>query len=92
MKRHANLAFFVPHLGCPHQCVFCDQKSISGQQKAPTAEEVTKTCSRFLPGNGSETEIAFFGGSFTAIDRAPGSGISVRKRRKGIGHKDIHQA
>ena len=70
MKRHANLAFFVPHLGCPHQCVFCDQKSISGQQKAPTAEEVTKTCSRFLPGNGSETEIAFFGGSFTAIDRA----------------------
>ena len=69
MKRHANLAFFVPHLGCPHQCVFCDQKSISGQQKSPTAEEVTQTCGRYLPADGAGTEIAFFGGSFTAIDR-----------------------
>ena len=69
MKRHANLAFFVPHLGCPYQCVFCDQKSISGQQKAPTKEEVIRTCERFLPSDGSGTEIAYFGGSFTAISR-----------------------
>ncbi len=69
MKRHANLAFFVPHLGCPYQCVFCDQKSISGQQKAPTKEEVIRTCERFLPSDGAGTEIAYFGGSFTAISR-----------------------
>ena len=75
MKRHANLAFFVPHLGCPHQCVFCDQRSISGQQKEPTPDEVTETCERYLPGDGSDTEIAFFGGSFTAIDRGTMTGL-----------------
>lgn len=75
MKRHANLAFFVPHLGCPHQCVFCDQKSISGQQKAPDPQEVTETCSRYLPKEGTGTEIAFFGGSFTAIDRQLMTGL-----------------
>lgn len=69
MKRHANLAFFVPHLGCPHQCIFCDQKTISGQQREPSPEEVRETCERYLPSDGSSTEIAFFGGSFTAIDR-----------------------
>lgn len=70
MKRHANLAFFVPHLGCPYKCVFCDQKSISGQQKAPDPEEVIRTCDEFLPlDSNGKTEIAFFGGSFTAIDR-----------------------
>ena len=75
MKRHANLAFFVPHLGCPHQCVFCDQRSISGQQKEPSPEEVTETCGRYLPADGSGTEIAFFGGSFTAIDRSVMTGL-----------------
>ncbi|MBP1554849.1 MAG: radical SAM protein [Oscillospiraceae bacterium] len=75
MKRHANLAFFVPHLGCPHQCVFCDQRSISGQQKEPTPDEVTETCDRYLPSEGAATEIAFFGGSFTAIDRGTMTGL-----------------
>ncbi len=75
MKRHANLAFFVPHLGCPHQCVFCDQKSISGQQKEPQPDEVRETCERYLPADGSGTEIAFFGGSFTAIDRGVMTGL-----------------
>ena len=70
MKRHANLAFFVPHLGCPYQCVYCDQKSISGQRKAPDPEEIIRTCNEYLPEKSSGgTEIAFFGGSFTAIDR-----------------------
>ena len=69
MKRHANLSFFVPHLGCPHQCVFCDQRTISGEQKEPSPEEVQSVCDRYLPNNGDNTEIAFFGGSFTAIDR-----------------------
>ena len=70
MARHANLAFFVPHLGCPHACVFCDQKSISGEEAMPTPAEVTSLCEQMLPQQGSRTEIAFFGGSFTAIDRA----------------------
>lgn len=68
---HNNLAFFIPHLGCPHRCSFCDQQAISGAH-APTPAEVAETCQQALqtmraPG---ETEIAFFGGSFTAIPRS----------------------
>ena len=70
MSKHKNLSIFIPHLGCPNQCSFCDQRSISGAQQAPTAEEVANICVEFLPKeNGENCEIAFFGGSFTAIDR-----------------------
>ena len=70
MSKHKNLSIFIPHLGCPNQCSFCDQRSISGAQTAPTATEVAKICDEFLPKeNGADYEIAFFGGSFTAIDR-----------------------
>ena len=70
--RHANVSFFVPHLGCCHACSFCDQKSISGAICPPTPDEVTATCQKaaeHLSGRKIPAEIAFFGGSFTAIDR-----------------------
>ncbi len=63
LNRHI-LPFFIPHEGCPHQCVFCNQKKISGQEQAPTAEEITKTIQNI---SGYQPEIAFYGGSFTAI-------------------------
>ena len=71
MTKHNNISIFVPHIGCPHKCAFCDQHTISGAQKAPTADEVKAVCEGALkqvkqPEN---TEIAFFGGSFTAIPR-----------------------
>lgn len=60
----------MPHEGCPNQCAFCDQRSISGIQAAPTPQQVHSLCSEFLPQqDGAQWEIAFFGGSFTAIDR-----------------------
>lgn len=68
---HANIAFFVPHLGCPHQCSFCNQHSISGQARVPAPKEVLETCAQQaerLPRDLTEVEIAFFGGSFTAIE------------------------
>lgn len=74
MKRHANVAIFVPHAGCPHACSFCDQKSISGRVKMPAPADVAHTLERALQSLGDDAagaEIAFFGGSFTAID--PGS-------------------
>ncbi len=68
--KHANISLFVPHMGCPHQCSFCNQKTISGKLKPLTPEEVTSTLNdavgNVIPQN---TEVAFFGGSFTAIDR-----------------------
>lgn len=69
--KHANISLFVPHAGCPHQCSFCNQKTISGSVKQLTVQEVWDTLEEASshgnnPGN---TEIAFFGGSFTAIER-----------------------
>ena len=69
--KHANISLFVPHQGCPHQCSFCNQKTISGSVKELTPQEVRKTLQKAV-GDGVDpknTEIAFFGGSFTAIRR-----------------------
>lgn len=69
--KHANISIFIPHAGCPNQCSFCNQKTISGSVNAPTPEEVVKILDNaVLDGNDPKnTEIAFFGGSFTAIER-----------------------
>lgn len=71
--KHSNIAFFIPHLGCPHQCTFCNQRAISGENRAVTLEEIRRVVTREVE-NKSENfkknaEIAFFGGSFTAIGR-----------------------
>lgn len=69
-RSHANVAVFVPHLGCPNRCSFCNQHTISGQQEAPEPEQVRQICAeglRQLGDRAGESEIAFFGGSFTAI-------------------------
>ena len=69
--KHANISLFVPHQGCPHQCSFCNQKTISGSVKELTPQEVRETLEKAVNDgvNPENTEIAFFGGSFTAIRR-----------------------
>ena len=70
--KHANVAFFVPMVGCPHRCSFCDQNSITGESGVPTPEEVDrilKKAARDLHGFSEKAEIAFFGGSFTMIPK-----------------------
>ena len=71
MSGRHNLPFFIPHEGCPHRCSFCDQNAISGAQRGPSPREVAERCDALLPapGAGGQFEIAFFGGSFTAIAR-----------------------
>lgn len=70
--KHANIAVFVPHSGCPQQCSFCNQKTISGHATQPTAEDVKKACeTAMVQGReGRFVQLAFFGGSFTAIDKS----------------------
>lgn len=70
--KHSNISIFVPHAGCPHQCSFCNQKTISGAQKAPSAEDVHTICRQAMSEvkDRQNCEIAFFGGSFTAIERS----------------------
>ena len=68
--KHANIALFVPHVGCPHRCSFCDQRRITGQEKLPRREDVIQAVETALCSgkcDPKETEIAFFGGSFTAM-------------------------
>ena len=70
MKTHVNIPIFIPHLGCPNQCVFCNQRTISGVSELDISDvrsqietalsTIDSTC---------DAEIAFFGGSFTGIDR-----------------------
>lgn len=69
--KHSNISLFVPHAGCPNQCSFCNQKTISGSVKKLTTEEVRNTLLEAQKSNLAveNTEIAFFGGSFTAIER-----------------------
>ena len=70
-KRHINLPIFIPHLGCPNACVFCNQRSISGKTdyaREKVADELEKAFRTVDPAR-DEVEIAFFGGSFTGIDR-----------------------
>ncbi len=67
--KHINIPIFIPHLGCPNQCVFCDQRTISGTVSFDEGR-VSKIIEDVLAtSRGAECEIAFFGGSFTGIDR-----------------------
>ncbi len=69
---HSNISIFVPHLGCPHQCSFCNQKHITGCSEIPHATDIDKAVNIALKSSKyskESCEIAFFGGSFTAIDR-----------------------
>lgn len=70
MTRHINIPIFIPHLGCPNMCVFCNQRTISGVKQFDIGT-VRKTIDENLSSLNSDdhVEIAFFGGSFTGIDR-----------------------
>ena len=68
--KHINVALFVPDEGCPHRCSFCNQKTISGKTKRLTVEDIDSAVKTALESaDCNKGEIAFFGGSFTAIDR-----------------------
>lgn len=68
--RHVNIPVFIPHLGCPNQCVFCNQRTISGVREfdPSTVDGFIENALSTVSGD-CETQLAFFGGSFTGIDR-----------------------
>lgn len=71
VSRHQTVPIFIPHMGCPHRCVFCDQCAISGHSAFDISRvqgEIETAIATLDPD--AQTEIAYFGGSFTAIDRA----------------------
>ena len=73
VKKEYIIPIFVPHLGCPNDCTFCNQKKISGQKKNISSEDVNRIIDYYLSNFkdcSNKVEVAFFGGSFTGIDKA----------------------
>ncbi|MDK2919301.1 MAG: hypothetical protein PWQ37_2034 [Candidatus Petromonas sp.] len=77
-KKHYIIPIFVPHEGCPFDCVFCNQRKITGVETGLTGREVDEQIANYLKTiqytKNNKVEIAFFGGSFT--------GISVEKQNE----------
>ena len=71
-KRHINIPIFIPHEGCPNNCVFCNQHTITQTSDGGSARDITKeieSCLATIDTDACECEIAFFGGSFTGSPR-----------------------
>jgi histone acetyltransferase (RNA polymerase elongator complex component) len=67
---HANIPIFIPHLGCPNDCVFCNQRTISGHGDFDPSAVRGEIETALATLGDRQAEIAFFGGSFTGIDRS----------------------
>src|SRR5699024_10808810 len=80
MNKHYIIPIFVPHFGCKYNCVFCNQKKITNASTNIRANEVHSTIKKYLNyfRENSFIEIAFYGGSFTAID------IEIQKELLGV--------
>ena len=68
---HFNIPVFIPHFGCPFQCIFCNQKAISGKTKVPDPNDIGEIIERTastIDFHNSDVELAFFGGSFTCLE------------------------
>jgi len=69
--KHKTIPIFVPHMGCPNDCSFCNQRKITGTKNEITpdmAERSIKEALITMPDDAKTIEIGFFGGSFTGID------------------------
>lgn len=71
MKKHAIIPIFIPHKGCPNDCVFCNQRKITARGEDVTPEDIHNTIRTYMSTlsrmNLDTVELSFFGGSFTGI-------------------------
>ncbi|PHR27746.1 MAG: radical SAM protein [Desulfotalea sp.] len=73
MKNVLVIPVFIPHRGCPHDCLFCNQQKISGAKRDAEAHvHVTEIIDEWLNyrGDREEVQVAFFGGSFTCMQKS----------------------
>ncbi len=69
------IPFFIPHRGCPHRCIFCNQQKITGEPEddsygispASVSQEIHKRLSLMRQDRKVKVQVAFYGGSFTGI-------------------------
>ncbi|MBU0683166.1 MAG: radical SAM protein [Candidatus Omnitrophota bacterium] len=68
MKKHYTIPFFIPHKGCPHKCIFCNQNKITEQDDVVTPSGISQKIDQYLSKmDSSDIEVGFFGGTFTAL-------------------------
>ncbi|MBV4440735.1 elongator complex protein 3 [Clostridium tyrobutyricum] len=92
-NKHYIIPIFVPNEGCPHNCVFCDQTTITGSQKKVDADFTRNTIDKYLNtinSHKAKVEVSFFGGTFTAIDiKKQTELLKVAKKYKDAGLIDL---
>jgi histone acetyltransferase (RNA polymerase elongator complex component) len=83
IEKSMVIPIFIPHNGCPNDCIFCNQKKISGHLTTPNINDVDSTIQEYLKSNtrNSKIEVGFFGGSFTGVDE------KIQKELLGIAKK-----
>lgn len=75
-NKHYIIPIFVPHEGCPHNCVFCNQNIITGKEKQKIkidgnyAKKIIDDYLDTMDKHNSIIEVSFFGGTFTAIEKS----------------------
>ena len=87
MKSHMIIPIFVPHNGCPHDCIFCNQKKIAGTVSSFDEQRMRQQIEDYLASakRVAHIEIAFFGGSFTGIP------LDEQKAYLGLATEYIHR-
>lgn len=96
MKKHAIIPIFIPHKGCPNDCVFCNQRKITARSQDVTKDDIHKTVDTYMSTLGSmdldTIELSFFGGSFTGLpmeEQKEYLAVAKEYKDSGIIHK-IH--
>lgn len=97
MKKHAIIPIFIPHKGCPNDCVFCNQKAITSRTENVSPKDVKATIEQWLTtleGNVETVEVAFFGGSFTGLSiKEQSTYLSIAQHYKNSGRiNKIHMS
>ena len=73
MSKPLIVPVFIPHFGCPHTCVFCNQKKIAGDYQLPSGQLLEDMVQAYRTSSSSKTrevQLAFYGGSFTGLEEA----------------------
>ncbi|MDU6547398.1 radical SAM protein [Anaerococcus vaginalis] len=89
-KKEYIIPIFIPFLGCPHDCAFCNQVKITNYKDNINKENTIRQINQYLsyfPKNENLKEIAFFGGSFTGLDEKVMISyleIALNYKKKGI--------
>lgn len=70
IKKKMIIPIFVSHQGCPNDCIFCNQKRITGVKDTFDEAQICNLIESYLVDYNQDKiiEIAFFGGSFTGIN------------------------